>query len=52
MDKLACLLTKESDFLTQEFNFMCNSIIKEPVRFHRKQWEIVYIVQMIKIRDF
>lgn len=52
MHKLECLLTKESDYLTQEFNIICNTIIKEPIRFHRKQWEIVYIIQMIKNKGF
>lgn len=52
MNNLICALTKEKDFLTSIYNYICENILKENVRFHRKQWEYVYIIQMLRLKDF
>ncbi len=51
MNLLCGKITNECDYLTPEFGEICNFVIKEPIRFHRKQWEIVYILQMLKLKN-
>lgn len=52
MTELICALTKEKDFLTYEYNYVCHNILKNNIIFHRKQWEVVYILQMLRLSDF
>lgn len=50
MNTISGKITKESDYLTPEFNYVCTELLKEQIRFHRKQWEIVFIVQTLNIK--
>ncbi len=40
-------LCKQSDFLEETHEYWCN-LIKEKPRFHRKQWEFVYILESLR----
>ena len=50
MDKIQGLLTKESHFDSQEFKCILDLYLKESKRYHRKQWELVYILQMLNLK--
>lgn len=40
-------LCKQEDFLTEHHQYWCD-VLKEKPRFHRKQWELVYILETLK----
>ena len=51
MNVLSGLITLENHYLTKEYSDVCYNILKEPIRFHRKQWENVYVIQMLKLKN-
>lgn len=44
-------LATQNQFLSSDFSFW-SSEIKEPVRFHRKLWEMCYVPQVLKLHGF
>jgi hypothetical protein len=51
MDKLSGMITSEYHYLSKEYSDICYKILKEPIRFHRKQWELVYVIRMLELKN-